>query len=818
MFERLRSDFREALRELKTTPWIVTVAVLTLGASIGMNLAMFSLVDRAFLSPPAGVQHSDRIFTLAFHAPGEAEGDAGMVTTSYVTFKTVRDDVPAVSAAAAWQRGPASVVKNGEQLQADTLLVSGSYFEVLGTHALAGRTLRTADEDGQTEAAVLSYPFWKAAYAGDAGAIGRRLTVGGIEYTIAGVMPRGFSGHSAASVDVWLPIATALRGNRGWDQNPFQNIVSIIVRVADGATVTAATSQAAAALDRGVALRNITGGGAGTTQRRIALWLTAVALLVLLIGLANASTLLLVRGARRRRESAIRAALGASRGRLLSQAFIGAAILACAATGVSLVLGYWLEDAVRHVLLPSISESGGLHARTAFAATIAGCATAAVAAAAGAWSLPLSLQMGALADRGVRHARVQKTLLVVQTAVCVLLLAGAGMFARSLYKLLGQDFGMRMENVLVIEFEQGSGLVVDRRAVMTDALDRLRSMPGVHSVTTFQTLPFGAHHIPPIAIPGHTEPPNAGGQLPFLIAATPELFDMLDIRMLEGRRFVAADERGDMIAIVNETMARAAWPGESAIGKCFRIGFDADFDPATAMGAPVPSAALPCRRIVGVARDVRQRSVVPQDNEAALMQYYVPVSQVPPPPGGVPAGPNVSGLLLRTTGDPAALIAPIRRLVVHGRPNLPYLQVRPYSQLLERQVQPWRLGTTLLGMFSALALAVAAIGLYAAFAHAVALRRREMAIRIAVGARPARVLTMILGEASRLAAYGIAVGIAGAVLAGHSLERLLFGIVPADPIVLGGAAAAMLLVVMAATTLPARRAAQADPNSLLRAE
>jgi len=814
--ERLRSDIVEAFRELKTTPWIAAIAVLTLGGGIGVNVAMFSLVDRAFLSPPTGVTAPERVFSLGFHAPGEPEGEASMTTSSYVAFRTVRDQVRSVAAAAAWQTGPASVEIDGEQFRADTLLVSGDYFRLLGSGARVGRALSATDETRQTESAVISYPFWMARFGGDPEAVGRRISVGGITYAIAGVMPRGFSGHSAAAVDVWLPIATAFRSTPGWDQNPFLNVVSIVVRLADGATVPMATTQTSAALARTVALKHITGLGVAASQRRIALWLSAIALVVLLIGFANTATLLLVRGERRRREFAIRAALGAGGARLVSQVAAGAVMVAAGALGTALLFGYWFEGIVRHVLLPSIAERAGIDSRSAVGAALAACAAAIVAAAAGAWSLPSTLQLGNLA-RSVHRARVQKALLVVQTAVCVLLLAGGGMFARALYSLLGQDFGMRLDNVLVAEFER-SAAGVDRGEIMKDAIDRVRSTAGVEAVTTFQTLPFGAHQIPPIAIPGRAEPPNVGGQLPFLIAATPDLFDILGIRIVQGRGFVAADDSGDMVAIVNETMARAAWPGEDAIGKCFRIGFDPDFDPSTATGPPTPSAALPCRRIIGVAHDVRQRSVVPEDNEASLMQYYVPTSQVPPPPAGIPAGSNVSGLLIRTSADPSVLIAPIRRLIVHGRSDLPYVQVRPYSYVLDRQVQPWRLGATLLELFAALALAIAAIGLYAAFAHAVTMRRREMAIRIAVGARPARVMSLILTEAAGLSAVGIAVGMAAALLAGESLRNLLYGIVPSDPLVLGAAAASMMVVAIGATSLPARSAARSDPNSLLRSE
>jgi predicted permease len=419
---------------------------------------------------------------------------------------------------------------------------------------------------------------------------------------------------------------------------------------------------------------------------------------------------------------------------------------------------------------------------------------------------------------GVGRAWLQRVLLVIQTTVCVALLAGAGMFARSLQGLLGQDFGMQMHHVLLVDFEEGAAPLPQRDEILSDALQRVRGLPGVQAATIYQSLPFSGHHVPPISVPGRAEPPNVDGQLPFLIAATPELFDLLEIAVVDGRRFIAADDPRQPVVVVNESMARVTWPGERAVGKCIRAGFDPSWDPSTATGPPTASTSLPCREVIGVVRDVRQRQVVPAGDEERLLQYYVPFSQVPGPPGDIDPGPRFCGLLVQTAGDPSRLIGPIRRLVTSGRAGLPFLRVRPYVELLERQVQPWRLGSALLAIFSALAVGVAATGIFAAFTHAVTLRRREMAIRIAVGARPDAVVTMILREAVRLAAIGIGIGGVCAYAGGRSLQSVLYGIAAADAMALAGATTVMLGVVLAATIVPARRASKADPNSLLRAE
>jgi hypothetical protein len=399
------------------------------------------------------------------------------------------------------------------------------------------------------------------------------------------------------------------------------------------------------------------------------------------------------------------------------------------------------------------------------------------------------------------------------------LLAGAGLFGRSLFNLLAQDFGMQMDDVVLVEFERGPGSGVEQDRLLASAIDPIRSLPGVQLVSPITSLPFAGFHVPPMSVPGMTKPPNANGQLPFLIAATPELLDILRLEFVEGRRFTAADDTGTPVVIVNQALAQAIAPGLSAIGKCFRIGYDPSFDPEVSPGPPTPPLSLPCREIVGVVRNVRQRSLLPTGAEDRLMQYFVPYSQVPPPPGFTGAKEReVWGLLIRAGVGAEALASPIRKLVVGGRTDVPFLNVRRYSQLLDRQIRPWRLGSILLALFGALALGIAAIGLYAAFAHSVSQRRREMAIRIAIGARPAKVLLMILRESVTLAVGGVVGGIVTALLASRWVQSMLFGIAPSDPAVLGAAALLMVIVATVATLLPARSAARTDPNSLLRAE
>jgi predicted permease len=775
---------------------------------------MFGLIDRAILSPPQHVVDPDRVATIAIESPG-----GGVMTTmSYVAFTTVRDQVEAVSQAAAWRRTETTAIVNDEQLRVETALVTSRYFQLLGAAPHRG-SLTALEADTGVPSAAISYTFWKSTFGGRADVIGRHVTVNRLEYEVAAVMPSGFSGHSPSRVDIWLPYAAAMHDSPGWATDAFRNVASVIVRVKHGQE-GAAAAQASAVLERRIRLSSITGTTIGVTERRIAYALYGVSVLVMIIGLANVATLLLVRATRRRRDAAIRAALGASRRRLFVQVLFESVLLAVSATAGALLLASWFDEAMRRLLLSSVIEASGLTMRTVVAAVIAGVIALLVAATVGLVQLPRIVRTGDLAgatySRG--RSRIRIALLLVQTALSVVLIAGAAMFGRSLYNLASQDFGMELESVLLAGFERGPGSIPDQREVFASALERIRLLPGVEKATPIQSIPFGGRHVIPVGIPGRAEAPTVGGQLPFLNAATPEYFEILGIQIVEGRRFTAEDDRGAPVVVVNETMARTVWPGERAVGKCIRIGFDESFDPFTSAGPPGPPTTVPCREVVGVARDVRQRSVVPTGNEARLMQYFVPFAQVPPPPTGVPGPPGIQGLLVRTAGDPRNLVLLVRRAIVNGRTDLPFVEVRPYSELLESQMRPWRLGTFLLSIFGLLAVSVSAIGLFAAFAHAVGERRREMAIRIAVGARPGRVLAMVIREAGRLAMVGAAAGCVCAVVAGRWVQSMLFGTAPSDPLVLGSAAALMLVVAAAASYVPARLASRADPTTLLRAE
>jgi predicted permease len=807
-----------ALRSLRTTPGPVLAVVLTLALAGGVNLAMFGLIDRALLSAPTGIGDADRLFTLAFQPPGDAAAGA-MTTTSYAVFTDIRDGVPSLSAAA-FQRLATTVMLDGEQRRVNAMLVSGEYFDVVRAGASRGRTIARRDnQPGAPPVVVVSHAFWRSALQSDNNAVGRRLRSRAQEYEIAGVMPAGFTGHSALDLDMWIPFAAAMSMQPDWDRDRVRNSVTILGRIRDHSSVAEAETQATPISGRRVTLRGVIGADVAATDRRVAWWLGGVSLTVFLIGLANSGTLLVVRAARLRYEIAVKAALGASRDRLIRQSLSEALVVAVASLVIAWLFSVWLADAMRGVLFPGVSAPSGAGAIVVAAAIAAGVLSFVVAAVVNVWHLPAQVQHAELAGQapsGHRRSKALPVLLLVQTAASVLLLAGAAMFGGSLYRLWAQDFGMSMADVVIADFELGPERVEGQNEMFSRALDQLRQTPGVALVTPINAIPFSGFHVLPVAVPGRDESPAVGRQLPYLLAATPELLKILGVQLVEGRLLTEADDRGPQVVLVNQSMARGVWPGERAVGKCIRIGFDEDFTPGS--GPPAPSDRVPCREVVGVVGDIRQRSVLPHDNEDRLMQYFVPYSQVPFPPFMPFERTPIRGLMMKVNGSVEAIAPIVRRAVIGDRTDLPFVRVQPYTALLERQMRPWAMGARLLGLFSALAVLVAAMGLFAAFAHTVGERRREMAIRMAVGARPAAVLLMVLRDASLLASGGAMIGCLAAVGAGRWLESLLFGTKASDPLVLGAAASVMLLVAVLATLRPARSASKSDPSVLLRAQ
>lgn len=812
MIDRLVSDVASALRSLRAAPAIPVAAVLTTSLAVAINLAMTGLIDRALLSPPAHVVDPQQVFTVGFEVSSPSGEKSVAATASYLAFEAVQDRAPSV-VAAAWTYATGTSIDVGDsRIPVRAVGVTSGYFNLLGAHAAFGRPLLPDDDRPPAGApvAVLSHALWRGAFGADPNAVGRQFRFGGLSLQIVGVMPAGFSGHTAQRVDLWMPLSSAMQGSPGWHRQSRMAVVELGVRIGADRNANSVSTELAAATGNPVILFPLVGADVAPEPYRIAMWLTGISLVVLAAGLANGATLFLVRSARRRRETSIRAAMGATRGRLVRQLLIESAIVAIGATGVAMLLGFWFDELVRRVLFPTLVERAGVNTVVIVAALIGGVCTLVVGTIAGVLQLPVAITSEDLAGRRRlwRRSTVQHELLIFQTTLAVLLITGAGMFAQSYLIMAGKNHDSRLSDVLIVSFDDGPGARGDQDQLLTNALDRVRKMPGVDAATVFSALPFRAIHRPPISVPGVGEP-RLDGQLPNLIESTPESFDILQIEIVEGRGLAPHDDRGAPVVVVSETMARAVWPGGRAIGKCVRIGWGA------AAGLPAPPASAPCREVVGIARDWRRE---PRPGEPRHMHYYVPIAQsLPMPPWLIP-GPIAEGLLIRKRADIDLAAEEIRGAVTSGRTDLPFVDVQPYAANEGPRLQHWVIGTQLLLLFGALALATAAMGMYAAFAHSVAERRHEIAVRLAVGASRQRVLGMMLREGTVIAGRGAINGVVVATLVGWAARSMIFGLSSPGLLVSAAAMAIVVTVAIVATWFPALTASRAVPNTLLRTE
>ena len=800
------TSLQYALRSLRREPALVAGVVATFALAIGANAAMFGLVSRLILSAPPGVAE-----------PGQV-GRVPM-TTNYPEYLRLAALGDAFARVAAVRDLNVILGRGGDATEARAIAATGDYFQVLGARPALGRFFDARDDElpaGNT-VVVLSHAFFNKRFAGDRAALGREIDIDGVPYTIIGVSPPNFSGDQTRAVDVFMPLSAAMRRQaQGWWTNDQIRMVSIITRVRDGVTTEAAAGRA------GIELESLLPSSVrNSTQARIAKWLMGVSLIVLIIATANVGTLLLLRALRKRREVAVRMALGASRIQLVGQLTLESTVLALVGGAAGLLLSGWLGDVVRATLMPDLAPTDGIADPRLLALTLLLSVGAGIAA--GLTPLALVAQRSLTADLtgsgtlgSHSRARAQRGLVGLQVALCTVLLVGAGLFVRSLDRVRSQELGYSVAQLLWIDVDFRERLGGAREDDFhRDVARRITEIPGVTGASIAQATPFGSFHVPPISVAGKDEPPNVNGQLPMLYASTPEYLRLMNVRAVQGRLIDDSDRAGSqLVVLVNETFAREVWPGESALGKCIRAGHDPFTEPIDGMASP----ALPCRTVVGVVRDSRVRSLRPVNREASLMQYYVPFDQAPRPPAFVGDIPSVSGVVVGVNGEPAAMAPTVQRLIQSTSSVPVYARVRPYQELLDPQMRPWRLGATLFVAFGALALAIAAVGLFGVVSYIVSQRTREIGLRLALGGTRGVVGRAVVMQAIRMVGIGIVAGLVIALSIGPRIRDLLFETAPRDLLVLLAAAIVLLAVAIAAALLPAWRASRVSPMVALRTD
>ena len=818
MFERastLQQDAAYALRQLRRAPAFTITALLTFALGIGANATMFGLVDQLLLRPPAYVKHPEQVVALT---AGSAARGYTQKTFNYPAFKGIRDHVRGLDNVAA-TAGVNVPLGRGEQAQnIRGLLVSASYFPLLGVAPAAGRFFRD-DEDVEPLGApvvVISHSLWVRQYSGTDRALGTQLQLGDRQYTVIGVAPRNFRGLELAGPDVWMPMTStnAMQpAGRGWATNDYGSWLRIFGRAQSGIPLPA-TAEDAMRIVRENAPHSFFAGpkwgfafspimstraadqGANATVTTL---LGAMSIVVLLIACANVANLLLGRGLRRRREIAVRLALGISRVRLVAQLLTESVILAVLGGVAALFVAYWGGGVLRAILLGDIAlELSPVDSRvlafTAVVALFTGVVTGFLPALQiSRPDLANALKAGER-EGGSQRSRTRTLLLVVQSALCLVLLVGAGLFMRSLAVLAAMPLGVDVDRVMIGSMDLRSvgrrGLEVDE--VFNHALEQVRSVPGVTDAAIAATVPFGQSFGTDLSVAG---PDSLVHGSSMFNVVTPGYFRTLGARVLNGRDFHATDgENSPRVAIVSEILARRYWKNTSPVGRCMRLGADTN----------------PCIEIVGVVDNVRRQSIF----EDSTGFVYVPLAQART---SVPS----RQLVARVSGvNPNRSIEVIRRAMQTAAPQLPFAEVHLVADepIVRQQLRPFRLGATMFGIFGVVALVLAAVGVYGVVSYDVAQRTREMGLRVALGARREDVAKLVVGDGVRVVAFGVATGIGIALVAARFIAPLLYEVPPRDPTVLSLVSVTLFLSAIVACVVPAWRAMRVDAMVALRSE
>jgi predicted permease len=822
-------DFGFVLRSLRRAPGFLTMVSLTLALGIGVNAAIFSLLDRLFLSPPPGIAHSNDVRRIYRVNPPEASAKArragvmvpaGPTTQSFFDYPQV-EELQAV-------RPPGTVIagyswdnfivgRGADAVSVSGTYVLGDYFGVLGVHPELGRFFSAAETriDAADQVAIIGEHLWQAQFSGRRGVVGQPIDLNGHRYTIIGVVAGLFHGTDNDASDVWVPMG-AMRwqndGDPSW-YRPKGGGRTLIIRLfalIQGPRQANAMEQAATGAFRYDAFRPDSLASARLGSLIEASWpdaddrnvtvatrLAGLSIIILLIACANVANLLLARGLRRRREIAVRLALGLSRRRLIRLLLAESVTVAAIGSVIALGVALWAGTALRHVLLPNVNWVDAplnLHVLlfTVLLAMCVGIGAGIVPALqASRPDLAVSLKAGAR-DGVYRRSRVRTTLLVVQSALSVVLLASAGVFLRSLHSVETENIGYTADRIVYgsIRLDPNQKALAADIPVRLGALaERLRHLPGVDGVALAGNTPMRGTSFIKVTLPGSDSLPHVAARGPFVSFISPDFFSVVGMLVLGGRQFTADDRADDeLTVVVNQTMARSLWPGQAALGECLVLD----------------GHAGRCSRVIGVVSDARQQRIV----EPPVMQFYLPLA---PSRAGVVA--------LRSAPGRAAIVAEeVKREMRSAVGVLGQPVVQRMTDNLADELRPWRTGAALFSVAGLLALLVAAVGVYSTISYTFSQRTHEIGVRMALGAGTLPMLRLVVLSGVRVVVAGIAIGVVLAWAAGALVQSMLYKTSAHDIKVMATASVTLLLVAIVACLVPAWRALRVDPAIALRAD
>ena len=812
--DSLVQDLRLALQSLRRTPAFTLTVVALLGLGLGGAAGMYGILERLLLRAPEHVSDPDGLYSPYVTASDFRGAEVTSGTMQWRDYRLLTDGVEAVSAAAAFTEPNRQVVNVGTaQVEAQKVMASASYFDVLGVRPAVGRFFLPEDSAGSAPpVTVIGYGFWRRQFGGARDVLGKTIAQGGVVYTIIGVAPRGFSGATPERVDVWLPAQHAARATFGadWEVNNFT--WQVVARARPGRSPAQAVAEGlirlrAAPLDpryqfggvyKAVRARSIVPGRVpgATTGLRLTYIVGGAAALVALIALANAVVLLLLRALRRRRETAMRLVLGIARSRLVRAVAIESALLAALAGGAASIVATVGGELLRRLVLRVDWAAPVVDPQVALLTLGVSLGVGFVAGMVPGWLAGRSETVAALKSgmrqTGARRAPARAALLTLQAGLSLTLLAGLALYLRSVQRARAFDFGPDVDHVLVAELQDRTPGWFSRRigTELTDAvLARVGRLRGVQAAALSSSTPLWSFNMTSVKAQGVDSFPGHGLHGPYVQEVGRDYFAATGLAMLGGRYFADQGPGGPPETVVSQAMAHL-WRNGDAIGRCLYLGRD----PA------------PCTRIVGVVSDLRMDL---RDPAPALI-CYVPLSQSA-------NGFGARSLIVRAA-DPSRLVPGVREIVATiARVRQPEA-VRTLRDVVDPQYRRLRQGMALFGIFAGLAVVVAMIGMYSVVAYSVTQRAHEFGIRVALGARATNLVRLVLGQALGYATAGLLLGLVLAVLGGRYLAPLLYQTSPRDPLALCAAASVLVVAALVACIVPARAAARADPRQALQAE
>ena len=802
--ETLWQDLRFGARMLLKQPGFTLIAVSTLALGIGANTAIFSIVNAALLRP-FPYQTPERLVILKERVSG-----GGGFSPSYPNFadwraqNTVFDSISAV-------RGNENFnfTGAGEPERVRGRLVSAEFFSTLGVRPPLGRDF-AAEEDrpGATPAAILSYGFWQRRFGAEQGAIGKQITLNNQSFTVVGITPADF--QYGAEADVTVPIGLSAERFRARGADPGVDVVARLKPDVSQQTAEAELNLIAERLEeqypksnkgRRVLLTPLHESFVGDVRQPLLILLGAVGL-VLLIACANVANLLLVRSAARRKEMAVRVALGAGRVRIIRQLLTECVLLAACGAALGILLAFWGTSFIASQLpdgIPRLQEAqvdAPVLVFTLGVSLLTGLLFGLFPALqASRPNLTEGLKEGERGSSG-RRQHLRSVLVVGEVALTLTLLVGAGLLIQSFRRVLQVDPGFNAQNLLTMQVSVSNPDGQQVANFFEQLQQNVRNLPGVKSVAVSNGLPFGVANFPTFIIEGRPETENKPSGIRY--AVSPDYFQALGIELLKGRVFTAEDTRdGPRVVVIDEVLARQYFPNEDPLGKRLKQSPDS-----------------PGLEIVGVVRHVEPNSLDAQGSAPA--QFYLNFNQIPLQ--SLPGSVRRINLLVRTEVEPLSLATAVRGQVAAVNKDQPVFNVRTMEEIVAQSVAPRRFSMLLLTIFAVVALVLASVGIYGVMSHVVAQRTHEIGIRMALGARGRDVSRMVIGRGLKLTLVGVASGLLASLALTRLVRNLLFGVSATDPATFASIALLLTLVALVACWIPARRATKVDPLVALRHE